>query len=199
MQISKEEACGISEKLDIVYLLDMSRHVSEAQLAKVKDYVKGSLSSYKISAEDVRVSIVPFGGSVSTAINFAAGVSPKAANFYIDTSVLIGGDRNLNQALSYLNSDVFVTRSGSRPMAKKVVILITTGQASDDDKLVLPATATLLKSQGVRIIVVGIGMNTIDDTLTGVATDGDHIITIIFENLPDTIGDLEQIIGELSG
>ena len=97
---------------------------------------------------------------------------------------------NVTNALIELNQNGFSTSRGSRAYARKVVVVVTSGNVNDMQKLL--TEAKYLKDAGIIIVSIGSGLNanytnllemSSDPALTYIVGDDVHIDVTALESL----------------
>lgn len=188
------------ERTDVVYAVDSSRRIDEDMFNKMKQMVKASLKSYRISPVDTRAAVVVFGGDSRIELSLNEGTNLSKVESAIDGLTRIGGPRRMNKALRKISSDVISNPLNRRENAKKIVILLTTGKNSGDGTGELPSVALDLRSKGVEVIALVIGKEKDPkeiDTITG--RNGNAVYVDDITKLPLSIGILEAKAREGGG
>lgn len=70
---------GCRAKADIAFIVDTSRYMTRLNLRRVKKYLRGVLRRLSFSARNFRVGVVGFGSSPRVTVNFANGMTKRAA------------------------------------------------------------------------------------------------------------------------
>lgn len=106
---------------------------------------------------------------------------------------VIGGQRDLSEALNFVHDDVFTAKSGSRASAEKLLLVfIANDRLIHKDKGFIE-TINKLKAKNVKIGVIAI--NTDIEIAKKIATSEDLIVVVtIVKKIPETIGELENKI-----
>jgi len=103
----------------------------------------------------------------------------------------IGNASNLNDALYLTWSNVFVSGSGTRRNARKVTVILT--DSIDDEPV--EANATRCKSDGIRLITVGVTNMTTSGRLMQIASSPSDLFSVNdFVDLENTVAVLTQQI-----
>ena len=187
-------------KLDVIFAIDGSRRVDETMFNKMKDFVQKSLKSFVISPLETHVGIVQYGDRAEIMIKPNDGISLSKLDDVTRKLSRIGGSRRMNKALRLVNSEIYGKPGETRPNAKKVVILLTTGKNSGDGSGELPRVARQLRDEGVEIVVVVVGKDADPseiDAITG--KKGGSITVEDPNNLKEAVGQLEEKLNDVKG
>ena len=192
---------GISGTLDIVFAADGSNTVDTTTFDKIKKFIMASLKTYIISPNDTRVGLFSFGGMVNEAsISLQDGISKLVVEQGIYSLEKVGGSRQINEAISFADEEMFTARAGARPQAGKVLVLLITGKNDPNVKNKLPDVARKLKGKGVEVFVIVIGKDADTNEVNAIASDPDSIAKVDdSDNLPSTLGALEKASGKAVG
>ena len=192
---------GMSKELDLVFAVDGSKWVDEYTFTKMKNFVKGSLDIYTISPQKTRIGLVTYGGDArDTALSLPLGTSKQAAERSIDSLVRVGGLREMNKAIRFVDTEIFSGKGGTRPRAGKALVLLTTGKNSANGKDDLPKTAKKLKDKGIEVFVIGIVKGVDPDELNVIASNQGNVANVPDkDDLPRIFGQLEKATGKLTG
>ena len=191
---------GVDGKLDVIFAIDGSRRVDETMFNKMKDFVQTSLKSFTVSPLETHVGIVQYGDRAEIMIKPNDGISLSKLDDVTRKLSRIGGARRMNKALRLVNSEIYGKPGETRPNAKKVVILLTTGKNSGDGSGELPRVARQLRDEGVEIVVVVVGKDADPseiDAITG--KKGGSIAVEDPNNLKEAVGQLEEKLNDVEG
>ena len=167
---------------------------------KMKDFVQTSLKSFAISPLETHVGIVQYGDRAEIMIKPNDGISLSKLDDVTRKLSRIGGARRMNKALRLVNSEIYGKPGETRPNAKKVVILLTTGKNSGDGSGELPRVARQLRDEGVEIVVVVVGKDADPseiDAITG--KKGSSIAVEDPNSLKEAVGQLEEKLNDVGG
>ena len=187
--------------LDLVFAIDGSNKVDESSFSEMKNLIKASLNSYKISSSKTHVGIVTFGGETNNVnIGLTEGTERDIVERAVGSAKLVGGLRLINGVLRFVNTEMFTSKGGDRNKAQNVIVLLTSGETAATGKDDLSKASELLKSQGTEIIVVGVKKNVDVGELKAIASRPNNVIVVKqAEKLPTAFGDLESAVGKVSG
>ena len=163
--------------LDLVFALDGSESLAKKGFDKVKDLVKAMIDQYRISETETHVGVIEFSDEAEVILPlnliFNAGLLINKVQG-IDPS---GGKGTVtDEALRKSVDEVFAVKSGGRPGASKVLIIVTDGKSTGR---VPPKRAVKpVKEKGVRVYVVNIGEDTDKDELKDIVPTEDNIYSV---------------------
>ena len=171
------ETSDCRRSLDVAFLLDGSSDVTKTDWRSSLDVVTHVSSQLNTSLSGTHVGVLLFATNLST-------VQPLRHQLLDlnDLSKSAQRGRNLAAALFDTRSLVFNSKDGDRPEVPDVLVIIT-HRVSDDPQASFVA-AEQLKSDGIRIITVGIGTHEVDELkreLRAIATyprESDKLITV---------------------
>lgn len=191
---------GLTGKLDVVFAVDGSSEVTPQALDAMKAFVKAQTQSYEISPSETHIGLVQYSNDGETSLRLDAGTSASLVEEGIELFKIIGGQKQLDKAISHVNNNVFSKSGGSRSNANQLLVLLTSGKIDKDRKAELERAATQLKSRGIQVVVVAIGKDIDEDDLLPVASSWDRLIVIkLPSDLPSILGDTENAIGKTNG
>ncbi|CAM2105654.1 unnamed protein product [Caretta caretta] len=148
--IRSEEACK-ETTADIMFLVDSSGSIGPENFLKVKNFMRELVNKSDISADRVQVGAVQFSGANKEEFQLDRYSSKSDIFSAIDRMSLIGENTLTGSALTFV-ADYFKPAKGARPAVKKILILITDGEAQDEVK----SPARDLRDQGVVIYSIGV-------------------------------------------
>lgn len=182
-------AC-VSDKTDLVLILDSSISASEKNFELMKEFVADIVDNADIDSGHVRVGVVLYSTEVSIQFHLRRFSKKTDILEAIYRIPYIRGNTNTADALRALWSQMFTSYHGDRADAKNIAILITDG-ISNMNSYRTEIEANTAKSRGVHIYVVGIGL---EDTreIDSIATApvSQNVFTV------DNFQGLRQLIGE---
>lgn len=183
----------ISNKLDMIYLIDVSKDTDKETLDEVRDLITKDLLSYKLSRKDSRIGIVTFADAPTTILDISEGVSEQNVKKSLYDIKNKESNADIAKAFNYMRYSFDWTDTG-RKSVPKLVVLLTTKKGKISPEAV--QSGNNLKEQA-KIIVVGIGEKANINDLEKLATDKDHAsIAGQPEDLSKQIRKIKQAIGE---
>lgn len=173
---------------DIVFLMDASSFVTQANLIDEKDFVKSLAKFLNVSPGTSRAALVVYGTSSITEMLFNDSRSLRDFSEGVDLVRAVGGLRRMDVALKEATNLLADKRRG----VPHVVVLVTTGeQSSGVDGVPLDDALEPLENLGVHTFVVAIGHD--PDTSTNI------LRVPSFKALPSQAYDMARQIKIISG
>ncbi|XP_052813412.1 uncharacterized protein LOC128240703 isoform X3 [Mya arenaria] len=159
--------CGLA-KTDLVFILDASTSVTDANFQKMRDFLKEFLSNADIDSGSVRVGVNIY--STDVQVEFHLNRYTKAADVMsaIDNIPYIYGSTNTADALQSMANVMFTPQNGDRPDAPNVCILLTDGVSNINSRRTIPE-AERARAKNVHLYVIGIGLTDTRE-VTAIAT-----------------------------
>ncbi|WAR09890.1 CO6A3-like protein [Mya arenaria] len=163
----KNTGCGLA-KTDLVFILDASTSVTDANFQKMRDFLKEFLSNADIDSGSVRVGVNIY--STDVQVEFHLNRYTKAADVMsaIDNIPYIYGSTNTADALQSMANVMFTPQNGDRPDAPNVCILLTDGVSNINSRRTIPE-AERARAKNVHLYVIGIGLTDTRE-VTAIAT-----------------------------
>ena len=145
--------------LDLVFALDGSERLAKKGFNNVKGHTVFMLDNFTISESETHVGVVEFSNKVNVILPLNELFEPDLVKDKVKDIIPSGGkERVTDKALKKLADGVFDVKSGGRPGASKVLIIVTDGKSTGKEP---PKRAIKpLKEKGVRVYVVNIGDET---------------------------------------
>uniref|UniRef100_G1KAT1 VWFA domain-containing protein n=1 Tax=Anolis carolinensis TaxID=28377 RepID=G1KAT1_ANOCA len=144
------EACK-EKKSDILFLVDSSRSISPDNFLKMKDFMSELVNKSDIGLDRMHVGAIQFSSRNKEEFRLSQYATKSDIIRAIGRMSLMGQSTLTGGALQFV-LDYFRPIKGSRPYVKKILILITDGEAQDDVKT--PAEA--LRQEGIIVYSVGV-------------------------------------------
>ncbi|KAL5006010.1 hypothetical protein ScPMuIL_017168 [Solemya velum] len=164
-----------SSKADVVFVIDSSTSVGEQNFRKVLDFSVEVLKLADIDLGNVRVAFITY--STSAQIHFHLGELQTKSEITaaIRNIPYVRGETNTQLALHMMWSEVF--QMNKRRDAEKIAFVVTDGVSNINERRTIQE-ATLAKSHGINIFVVGIELEQVIE-LEGIASQPlkDHLYT----------------------
>lgn len=173
---------------DIVFLMDASSFVTQANLIDEKDFVKSLAKFLNVSPGTSRAALVVYGTSSITEMLFNDSSSLRDFSEGVDLVRAVGGLRRMDVALKEATNLLADKRRG----VPHVVVLVTMGEQSPSvDGVPLDDALEPLENLGVHTFVVAIGHD--PDTSTNI------LRVPSFKALPSQAYDMARQIKIISG
>ena len=182
-------AC-VSDKTDLVFLLDSSTSVSGTNFELMKEFVADIVNNADIDTGHVRVGMLVYSTDVSIQFHLRRFTKKVEVLDAISRTPYRPGDTNTAGALRALWSQMFTSYYGDRTDAQNIAILVTDG-ISNINSYRTEIEANTAKSRAVHMYAVGIGL---EDTRELEAIASDPISQNMF--YVDDFEGLRQLIGE---
>ena len=150
--------------LDLIFALDGSQSVGEGGFKNIKSLVLTMLDNYNISESGTHVGVIEFSNQANVVFPLNQLFDSTLIKDQVQRIVSSGGKETVtDEVLRKLANEVFDAKSGGRPGASKVLIIITDGKSTGEEP---PKRAVKpVKEKGVRVYVVNIGEDTDKDEL----------------------------------
>uniref|UniRef100_A0A8C4YQR2 Collagen type VI alpha 6 chain n=1 Tax=Gopherus evgoodei TaxID=1825980 RepID=A0A8C4YQR2_9SAUR len=147
---SSSERCQVGVS-DIMFLVDSSGSIGPENFSKMKNFMRELVNKSDISRDRVQVGVVQFSDIKKEEFQLNQYSSKSDIFSAIDKMSLIGETTLTGGALTFV-ADYFRPPKGARPAVRKILILITDGEARD----AVESPAKALRDQGVVIYSVGV-------------------------------------------
>ena len=116
--------CNYVLATDIVFLMDTSSGVGEANFAKMKDFVKNIIRSFDVDNKLTRVSVITFDRDAKLVIKLLDhnSMSPLLANL-ASIPYSSGPHTRMDKALLLAHSEAFTEKNGARDGVNRVCVV----------------------------------------------------------------------------
>jgi collagen type VI alpha len=147
-----------------VFALDGSESIDEKGFKNIKDLVAIMVDNYNISKSETHVGVIEFSNQANVILQLNKLFEPTSIKDQVQRIVPSRGKETVtDEALRKSADELFDVKSGGRPGALKVLIIVTDGKSTGKEP---PKRAVKpLKEKGVRVYVVNIGEDTDKDEL----------------------------------
>ncbi|XP_066915369.1 collagen alpha-6(VI) chain-like [Clytia hemisphaerica] len=157
-EYSKREvkpSCDV--KVDVGFVLDSSGSLKD-DYGKEKSFLKALAATFGVSEQGARAGVVTFSFDAEHSVKLNDHYDLASFNDAVDNIPLMGYTTRIDKALRLTQSQMFSIANGGRPGVSKVVVLLTDGSQTQDAGAENPAVvAEELRSQGYKVLAVGIG------------------------------------------
>ena len=172
--------------LDLVFALDGSESLAQKGFDKIKDLVKAMIDNYTISETETHVGVIEFSDKANVILQLNKLFEPTSIKDEVQRIIPSGGKETVtDEALRKSADELFDVKSGGRPGASKVLIIVTDGKSTGKEP---PKRAVKpLKEKGVRVYVVNIGEDTDKDELKDIVPTDENIYPV---KNPDEVPDV---------
>ncbi|XP_060539737.1 collagen alpha-6(VI) chain-like [Pantherophis guttatus] len=149
-EICATEVCK-EKKTDIVFLVDSSRSSGTEDFEKMKNFMRLLVDKSDVGPETVHIGVVQFSDKCQEEFQLNQHFTKSDINNAIGRMSLMGESTLTGDALQFV-SNYFKPAKGARLYVKKVLILITNGEAQDEVK----NHAEALREENIIIYSVGL-------------------------------------------
>ncbi|XP_032832302.2 collagen alpha-3(VI) chain-like [Petromyzon marinus] len=159
---------------DVVFVVDGSSEVSDANFALVRTIVSQIIAGLDVGPDATRVALVTVGGTPRADISFHSFPGKAELLAAVGKLAPAGGPRNLGAALQLVANSVLKPDKGSRSQLGSTTIVYTIlgGKPADD----VTAGASLLRGMGVLVSAFGAGYKD-SSVLSSIATSSSQVFT----------------------
>ena len=160
-----------------MFALDGSESLAKKGFDKLKVLIKMMLDNYTISEPETHVGVIEFSDEVNVIFPLDKLFKASLIKDEIQRIVPSGGKETVTDEVLRNSADkVFDLKSGGRPGASKVLIIITDGKSTGEEP---PKRAVKpVKEKGVRVYVVNIGEDTDKDELEDIVPTERNIYSV---------------------
>ncbi|XP_053328051.1 integrin alpha-L [Spea bombifrons] len=158
LSVSEEITPGYRDcqkaEVDLCFLIDGSQGMGEEEIATILDFMKSTIRS--LNSSTVNFAAVQFSTIQKTEFDFLKFQMNRDPDLLLRTFQKMNGVTNLFKAIQYTFDNVFVPAAGSRPHAKKVLLMLTDGDTTERE-----SDHDLQEFEKTKVIryIVGIGNN----------------------------------------
>lgn len=157
--------------LDVGFLVDSSQYKKEDFLA-VKALVRKIVSGFSYNATGPRAGLVSFSDRAFLDVPFIDYKNPSTFITSVDKLSQVGRTRQIGEGIKVAFNDLFGERTGARRNTPRLLVLITTGTQTKDERSLLPAfAAESFHELNQKILAVGIGPNVDKEELLLITKD----------------------------
>ena len=140
-------------QINLAFAISVTSLESDRNFRQMQNIIKSVVDNYPTS--NIFYSVLSFGDTPVVHINFDDQLSNEDRKRAIDSITKTTGIASLDKALETAR-DLFNTASTQRPTAKNILVVMVDGKS--DSKLDdVKASSRLLRADGVKVIVVGVG------------------------------------------
>ena len=188
---------AIDRKIDILYLIDVSKLTSPSNLQDIKDFIKKDLQAYRFSSLDgSRIAVIIFDSNARTVLSFNEGISRNNILNAIESIEVQDKFANLSQAFSLVVSQL----SNFRADATKMIVIFTTSSSNGVQTTELLKNVANLKNNNVDVVAVGIGKRVDPTELARLVTNPIGVILVNPPlNIDDYVSKIKIVIAKATG
>ncbi|TDG97665.1 hypothetical protein EPR50_G00210220 [Perca flavescens] len=166
------QECETTAKADIVVLVDGSGSIGRSDFETLKTFLAGMVSNFNIGPDRVQIGLVQYSSNTRTEWHLNTHQTKYSLLKAIPNLVQLQSQTFTGLALNYILQNNFKPNVGMRADSKKIVVLITDGEANDNT--LLPSQK--LKDAGIEIYAIGV-TNAKRKELSYIASDPKEIHT----------------------
>ncbi|KAH9504280.1 hypothetical protein Btru_064516 [Bulinus truncatus] len=174
-QIYETETECLHKTADVVFLVDSSSSIWNRDFLTYEKFVENVMLSYDIAPNLTRVGVIAFSDAPLIIVEMNDIQSKENIKTFWKIPH-ISGSTNTEKAIEYAWTKMLEEGRDSRPDAAQVLILLTDGHSDDNDKAV--KKAQFLKSKGVDIFVIAVGIQSNIKDLIKIASSEDHYFNV---------------------
>lgn len=141
--------------VDLAFVFDSSDTIGVGALKDAKMLVKDMVKGLELGADESRVALVVFADKVVVKARFSKNLSVKQFQDMVQNIKSIGSRTRIDKALVETKQ---VFKEGRDDVYRIAVVLTDGKQSKDRDTKSLLSTSEPLRSAGVRVIAVAIGI-----------------------------------------
>ncbi|KAL3877480.1 hypothetical protein ACJMK2_035181 [Sinanodonta woodiana] len=173
--------------LDIGIIVDTSDSIAANDFQRMKQFVQDIISSFDIGQSKTRVAVVPYGTYVDDAV-----VTTLQSSLFVGYLISVVNTRlqqnpqnfGTNTAGAIARTRAIFQQEG-RHDVPKVGILLTDGVSDDQEQT--KEESKIARTEGIRMVVVGVGNRVQKEELNAIAFAPEYSISLgDFVNLQDT-------------
>lgn len=168
--------------LDVVFVLEASDEVGEANFNKSKEFLEEVIQRMDVSPAGTHIAVLQYSYTVNVEYTFKEAQSKEDVLRHVREIRYQGGNRtNTGQALQYLSEHSFSPSQGDREQAPNLVYMVTGNPASDEIRR-LPGD--------IQVVPIGVGSRANLQELERISRPIAPIFIQDFETLPREAPDL---------
>lgn len=142
---------------DIVFLVDTSTSVSEANFRKIINFIKHFLTEADIDRGAVRVGVAIYSTSVYVQFDLNDYSTKEDVFAALDKIQYRYGSTNIAHAFRVMRTRMFTVEKGDRPETRNIGIIITDGVSNIEHYETVPQ-ARLVQNAGIHVYAIGVGL-----------------------------------------
>ena len=188
---------AIGRKIDLLYLIDVSKLTSPSNLQDIKDFIKKDVPAYRLSSlNGSRIAIVIFDSNARTVLSFDEGISGDNVSKALESIEVQNTLPNLKEGFGLVVSQL----SNFRADATKMIVLFTTSSSNGVQTTKLMKNIGKIKNNDVNIIVVGIGKGVNPTDLAKLTMNPSGVIVVKLPlNIDDHVSKINTLIAKSTG
>ncbi|GFO24025.1 LOW QUALITY PROTEIN: collagen alpha-5(vi) chain [Plakobranchus ocellatus] len=164
-----QKLCG--GQADIVFLLDKSGSVGQANFDKMLQFVKNIANDFNIGPNDVQVGVDTYSTGFDHEFTLKQNNNKASLQSSVTSITYTGGGTNTGDAIRKMRQGSFTANAGHRANVPKIAIVVTDGQSNN--KALTSSEAQKARDAGITMLAIGVGSGVDDAELNSIATDPD--------------------------
>ncbi|XP_053084973.1 collagen alpha-6(VI) chain-like isoform X3 [Pangasianodon hypophthalmus] len=146
---------------DIVFLVDSSGSIGDADFLKVKQFLHTFIMGLNVKPDKVRVGVAQFSNEPRQEFLLGEYADKNDLLEKVDKLTYLRGGTETGKALNFILNNYFTKSGGSRinQNVPQIAVVITDGESTDDMEI----PAMKLRRKGVLIFTIGVGAASITD------------------------------------
>ncbi|KAF7708844.1 hypothetical protein HF521_017901 [Silurus meridionalis] len=148
-------------KADIVFLVDSSSSIGDADFQKVKKFLQTFIGGLDVKPDKVRVGLAQFSNDPKQEFLLAEYANRNDLLDKVEKLTYLKGGTETGKALTFIQNNYFTEAGGSRinQSVPQIAVVITDGESADT----MDIPAMELRRKGVLIFTIGVGEASIKD------------------------------------
>ncbi|XP_005094885.1 cartilage matrix protein [Aplysia californica] len=167
-QLSSATDC-FSQSADIVFAVDSSFSIRSQDFRRQLTFLRALIDNFPVGPHSVQVGVVSFATEVHPDIKLNDFNTSREIKEAVKGIVQMDKGTETDKAIRFIHTHMFTPEYGSRPWAKKLIILVTDGLSQNSSQTLLEAT--IARSKHIEIFSVGVGDQVEDFEIYGVASE----------------------------
>ncbi|KAJ1101693.1 hypothetical protein NDU88_006758 [Pleurodeles waltl] len=151
-----EESCKRTEVADIMFLVDGSASITSSQFKIMQRFMEALVNDSVVGKDQVQFGAVVYSTDPHEQFFLNTYSTKTDVRKAIFNMKRIKGFTYTATALSYTH-ERFAAQYGGRPTVTKILVLITDGETTKEDRPKLQPAAKALKDDGIVVFAVGVG------------------------------------------
>ncbi|XP_069507741.1 integrin alpha-L isoform X2 [Ambystoma mexicanum] len=190
-------------KVDLVFLFDGSGSMNKDQFKSIINFMISVMDGLRNTT--MQFAAVQFSETVQTEFNFSGFQKMKDPRKLLENITHLNSLTFTFKAIHHVITNVFNKASGHRPDAKKVMIIITDGEATDASMFYNPDPIETANNENIIRYIIGVGANfkgTTEEHLAIFASNPimDHIKVLdSFDKLQTVFQEIQNKLFDIEG
>ena len=162
-------------RFDLGFIIDSSGSLT-TEYQKEKEFVKLLADSFQVSRSGTRAGIVLFSSYAKLSVKLSDHHSTVGFKAAVDDLPLMNSATRIDKAVTLAHNELFIEKNGGRRGVSKILILLTDGSQTPAKDAKDPSElAKAVRNSGVKLLVVGIGVDVNKTELVEIAGDESNL------------------------